>query len=254
MLRVEVPFHAPLRAHTAMQFGAVFARGLAWPWVNSGWLWLFMQAPLLWFTGRLIQQRRALTIPERLALGLGLLAALHAAAVAYSRGGGLIEARPLSRYQDVLVLGVAANFFLLLQLAAANRTVRIATLGWTGLLLAGLLTLTTTNLSLHLPYKRAQDTASLAEVRAYLATGDATVFTRDPEHTGPHPDPAVVRRVLDDPYLRKILPAELSDPSARPPWVITWSPWLVLLSGSWLIVAALRCGRAKSVPPVSQKR
>jgi hypothetical protein len=211
--------------------------------VNSGWLWLIMQAPLLWFTTQLICRRHPPSAAERLALGLGLLSGLHAAAIAYSRGAGLPDARPLSRYQDPLLLGVAANLFLLLSLAPRHRVGRPAALTWTGTLLTGLLALTTTNLSLHLPYKRAQDAASLGQIRAYLATRDDTVFAGNPQFPSPLPDAMTARRVLDDPRLLPLLPEEIADPAARPPWLIRSSPWLALLSGGavlWVVIRSLR--------------
>ena len=238
-LRVEVPQHETLRAHSLTQFGAVFVRCLGWPWVNSSWLWLVMQAPLVWFIAHLIRRRSPLNGGERLALGLGLLAGLHAVAVACSRGAGLVEARPLSRYQDPLLLGVAANLFVLLQFVPLRLSGRIAALVWSGILLAGLIPLTATNLSVNLPFKRAQDDASLAQVRSYLSAHDATVFTRDPEFTGPHPDPAVVRRVLDDPLLRPLLPVEFSKTSSHPPGLIALGPWLALVGSVLLLGVAI---------------
>ena len=242
-LQVEAPQHAPLHAHTLEQFRAVFFRCLSWPWVESSWLWLFLQAPLLWFTATLIRRRTPPNAIDQFALGLGLLAVLHAAAVAYSRGAGLVDARPLSRYQDPLLLGVAANLFILLKFAAQGRTARIFALFWAGIFLAGLLTLTTTNFSLHLPFKRAQNTANLSQIRSYLATHDAAVFSQDRTSSLLHPDSAVVRRVLDDSQLRQVLPAEFSDHSARPPWLIAYSPWLTPLSAFALLLIAIQCAR-----------
>ncbi len=219
-LRIEVPLHEPLHAHSVGQFGSVFFRCLSWPWVDSGWIWLFLQAPLVWLVAELFRRRTIPTPVERLLLGLGLLTMLHAAAVAYSRGAGLLESRPLSRYQDPLLIGATTNLCILLVYAAANRQGRIATLLWTGLMLTGLLTLTTTNLSFHLPFKRAHDQASLAQIRTYLADHDASVFPSAQKITMLHPNTTVVQSVLDDPQLGRVLPREFSDATVRPPWLI----------------------------------
>lgn len=243
VLRVEVPLHEPLHAHSLGQFCAVFFRCLSWPWVDSPWSWLVLQAPLAWLAVNTLRRRTSLTSGERFVLGLGLLAVLHAAAVAYTRGAGLFEARPLSRYQDPLLLGVTANLFVLLKFAVKPRPGRIAALLWTGSLLTGLLMLTTTNLSLHLPFKRYQDSASLAQVRAYLTTNDASVFTQEQPEATIHPNIAVVKQVLDDPPLRRILPREFFDEKVRPPWLIEYSPWLALLSAIGLILAASKSNR-----------
>src|ERR1700712_2252958 len=98
-----------MHARSFVQFGNVFFRCLAWPWVNSSWLWIVMQAPSFWFLATLVRRRDSPSVVDRLALGLIVLTGLDAAAVAYSRGAGLPDFRPLSRYQDPLLLGVAAN-------------------------------------------------------------------------------------------------------------------------------------------------
>jgi hypothetical protein len=242
-LRAVVPQHEALRAHSPAQFGAVFFRCLSWPWVDSGWLWLGLQAPWLWLVARRCLRRLPPDPREQFILGLGLLAVLHAAAVAYTRGAGLPEARPLSRYQDALLFGVAANLLVLLNFAEPNRAGRIAALGWTGVLLAGLLTLTTADFSLSLPFKRAQGAAGLAQVRAYLATHDPAVFTPEGKFFPLHPDPAVVRHVLDDPQLRPVLPREFSNSSLRPPWLIEFSPWLTMASAGGLLLMAIKSPR-----------
>lgn len=240
-LRVEVPLHEPLRAQSPAQFCAVLFRCLSWPWVDSNWLWLVLALPWLWFTTNVLRRKTPPDAMERFILGLGLLTALHAAAVAYSRAAGLPGFRPLSRYQDPLVLGVIANLLVLLRLAGQNRSGRIAAILWSGTLLAGLLTLTTTNLSLHLPFKRIRDTAGLAQIRSYLTTNDAAVFVPVLHMPPLHPNITVVQRVLDDPQLRRVLPREFFDEKVRPPWLIEYSPWLTLLSATALILAAIKC-------------
>lgn len=106
-------------------------------------------------------------------------------------------------------------------------------------MLAGLLTLTTTNLTLNLPYIRDRDAVSLLQVREYIETHDATIFTRDPQHPGPHPDPSAVLLVLDDPLLRNFLPAEFFDSVARLPRLIQFSPSLGLISALALILIVI---------------
>jgi hypothetical protein len=236
MLYVEPARQLPLHAQNVAQFYAVFSRCLGWPHVNSPWLWLVMQMPLVVLLVRHWFRRVPLDALDRYALALAIFAALQAAAVAHNRAGGLIDARPLSRYQDPLLLGVAANCFAVLRFAAAsNRGARILALGWAAGGAMGLLTLTTTNLSFNLPYKRAQDTASIGQVRQYLSTADAGVFTRDPAYPGPHPNPQVLQQVLDDPILRPVLPAiffsrESESAPGMKPWLIAQGRILFFLA------------------------
>lgn len=255
-LRVAAPHHDSLHARSIGQFLAVFTRCLSWPHVDSAWWWIAMQAPLATLCVLRWRARAPLSSAERFAVALAAFAMLQAAAVAYSRGAGLFESRPLSRYQDPLLLGVAAQLFAAVQLAAeCGRRVRLALLGWSALALGGLVQLTATNLSLHLPFKRAQDHASLAQVRAYLNTGDASVFSRESPFAGPHPDPAEVIRVLDDPVLRPVLPAAFRDDEA-PPWLIRRAPTLTLAALLMLVTAfavSSRHGSKRPHAPVPAK-
>ena len=243
-LTPPTPWHVPLHAKNVSQFFAVFTHCLAWPWVNDGVFCYAMQLPLAALMFIRWRKREPLDSAERCALALGLFSALHAAAIAYSRGGGLLDARPLSRYQDPLLLGITAQLFAVARLGVIGaRATRIALLLWGGIALAGLIGLTETNLTLHLPYKRSQDRASLAMTREYIATGDASVFTRNANFSGPHPNPKVVQRVLDEPKLRAILPAELLSAEAPPRtaslWLIQFSPILTLVAGTALLAALI---------------
>ncbi len=241
-LSSQPPQHASLHAHDLFTFIGVTARGLSWPHVNSPILCLVVQSPavaavLLSWTGR-----RPLSTAERSALALALFAALQAAAIAYSRGNGLPEGRPLSRYQDAFVLGAVAQCFLALRLAETYaRTGRLFATGWAATVAVGLLSLSTFNLSVNLPYKRAQDKASLTQVREYLKTHDGTVFTRDPLFPGPHPDPDHVKQVLDDPVLRRVLPKifftdKPESASGTRPWIIEHGRMLFTFASVSLLV------------------
>ena len=205
-----------------------------------------MQLPLAWLVFERWWRREPLDAAERCALALGLFGVLQAAAIAYSRGAVLPESRPLSRYQDPLLLGAAGQLFAVLKiLVRPGSAGRVGGLLWGGVALGGLIGLTTTNFTLHLPFKRTQDRANLAIVRAYAVSGDSSVFTRDPNFSGPHPDPRVVRRVIDDPALRATLPAEVLAPdgnqTATYPRIIRESPLLTAASATvFLFLLALR--------------
>lgn len=120
-----------------------------------------------------------------------------------------------------------------------GRALRFTPIVWGAALALGLVALTLTNLSLNLRFKREQDAASLAQVRDYLALHEASVFSRDPRFPGPHPDPKVVQRVLDDPILRPHLPAALiaSAPESTTPWIIAHGAALTVLAGAAFIAA-----------------
>lgn len=253
--RVDVAFHAPLQARSVEQFAAVFSRCLSWPYVDSPWWWIAVQLPLAALLIRRWTTNTPLVAAERFAVGLVAFAVLQSAAVAYSRGSGLLEMRPLSRYQDPLLLGAAAHCFAALILAGEfGRRGRLACLGWSTMMIAGLLQLTTTNLSLNLPYKRVQDAIGMVQVQTYLKEGDPAGLTVDPRHPGIHPDPKAVQRVLDDPILRPMLPRTFFT-DGRPestrgakPWVIAQGGVLFLLSVVGLGLALARSSRVVRAP------
>lgn len=222
-LQGQAPHHAYLRARSFGEFWAVFTRCLAWPHVDRGWLCLIMQLPLASLLFLRWRRREEFTPADRAAFALALFSGLTAAAVAYGRAAGLPDARPLSRYQDPLLLGAAAQLFAMLQLATLLPRGRLAALLWCGSAMAGLLALTETNLTRNLPYKRANDRASLAFVHTYLATGDATLFTRDATARAMHPsDPLAVKRIMDNTELRPFLPRELREPPTGAPFLFPW--------------------------------
>lgn len=237
-LQVTVPGHVPLRAVSLAQFVSVMLRCLAWPWVNVPWAALLVQAPALWFVWSLVRERRRPETTERALLILVLWSWLHAAAIAWSRGAGLPDGRPLSRYQDPLVLGAAAQCMILLQLAVVSPRARLAGLLWAGCVLAGILTLTTHVLSVNLPFKRRQDAVGLSQIRDYLTTRVPDVFGHESGFPALHPDSGVVRTVLDDPVLRPRLPREFTDREALPPWWVRHGPWLLVPAWGSLLTAA----------------
>ncbi len=239
-LQVEAPHHAYLRAKDWSGFLTVALHCLSWPWVESLWLWLPAQAPVIWLTITLLRERRRPEAAERFLLGLVLWAVLHAVAIAWSRGAGLPDGRPLSRYQDPLLIGAAANFLILARLIAHQPRVRIATLVWTGLVLAGLLMLSTHVLSLNLPFKRQQDAAGLAQIRSYLATRDPAALNHESGFAPLHPNPAVVHQVLEETVLQPVLPQEFTKPAAKPPAGVRLGFWLTILATAGLLFAAMR--------------
>ncbi|HEY4246038.1 MAG TPA: hypothetical protein VGM64_04225 [Lacunisphaera sp.] len=250
----SAPQHAAFHSESIINFLAVFAHCLAWPWINDGLFFLVMQLPLVWLVLARWREKNPLTPMERCALALGLFGFLQAAAIAYSRGGVLPGFRPLSRYQDPLLLGVVGQLVAMIILFSSRaRFIRIAGLVWCAVAMAGLITLTETNFTVHLPFKRAQDRANLAIVRTYAATHDPAAFTSDPDFSGPHPNPRVVQKVIDDPSLRSTLPAEILAPAstdiASLPWCIRHSAGLTATSALLLLCALGLSLRRKSNRP-----
>lgn len=241
MLNVRAPHHASLQVHSARQLIAVVMQGLAWPWLNHPWMAGLMQSPLLVLGLRAVRRKTSLSSREWCAVALWLYVIFHICAVAYSRGAGLPDDRPLSRYQDPLLLGVIAQIFAGLLLARQLGIVgRISFILWLTVLVSGLLLLTEVNLTLNLPYKRAHDAASLANIRDYVATGDSAKLHRTYGLVELPENPEVMHQVLDQPDLRSVLPPALfaPDPDAafRPPAVISIWPRLIGITSIVLLL------------------
>lgn len=235
--------HTYLKAHSIGEFLAVFTRGLAYPFIEQPLLFPLLQAPFVAALVRLVRQRRAPNATEGTALALVLFSILNAAAIAYSRGAGLVDHLPISRYQDSLVFGVIGNATLLFLLCARLPRGRIVAVTWIATATLGLVLLGAGSLTFNLPFKAQQNNTAAAMIAAYRETRDPAVFEAEPPFLRPHPSPASVISVLDDPLLGPILPPEIRDGTSSKPWLVEFSPWLALISGVLLasaLVLALR--------------
>jgi hypothetical protein len=240
LLRVEEPGHRALQAQSVAQFFAVFLRCLAWPGIERPLLALVMYAPIGWLVVHLLRSRRQPTPAEACALGLALLGVCNAGAIAFSRGAGLIDHLPLSRYQDALLPGVVANLYLVLVSWPRARPARLAAAGWCGLLLLGGATLAAGSLTTNLPFKRLQNQLFRVQIDGYLATRSQAVFAQGSSWLRPHPDTALVATVLDTPALQRHLPPVLrGEPDPSPP-LIGYAPLGAALCAAALAIALVR--------------
>jgi hypothetical protein len=210
LIRVEVPAHDVLKARSFLQFSGITLRTMAWPAIHYMWLIVVLQLPGCFLLWRLLRDGVSLTKPERLAVAIVILGTLHAMAVAYSRGRNLPDGLPLSRYCDPLLPGFVAQGFALFMLSTHARW-RWTRLIWSGAALVGLLTLTTTNLALHLPLKALQNRERAQALTAYLKSGDAQILEMSHPVLRIHPAPSVVVQALENPHLRKALEPVLAD-------------------------------------------
>ncbi len=245
-LRPGVGARDQLHATDFSQLVGMFVHCLSWPYIESSTAWLVLQAPLVWLLVRALRQRRWPDAGERLVVALGIFAGVLALAMAYTRGSVL--QRPIPRYQDTLMLGLMANLAVVVRAAATGPRVRIAAALWVGFALIGLMQLSANTLALQLRIKTIQDRNGLAEIRSYVASRDPRVFLADPQETSLSLDWNSMLQVMNDPILQPILPEEFRDPSVKPPALIRYSPYLLLLSLSGL-ACSLALSFRRSVPP-----
>lgn len=198
-------------ADSPQQFLAAFLVQLGWPaqWPGAAVLLYF---PSFLLALRLRQNPRAANA-DRVALALALWAAAQAAAFALGRGSYLGF---VSRYGDLLALGVLANGFSLWRLLHRQTSWRPLTLvtlmaaAWLAAVGHGLGWIST---RAHTEYFHERAPVWIVmrrdAVRQYLATKDPSQLATETVRGILYPDPAVVATVLDQPGIRQLLPASL---------------------------------------------
>ena len=227
-LRVEVPHHRLLMAHSAMEFVVSLGKYLAWPWIVVPPFAPFNLLPLLLLAWCYLRDRQTQMPAEELVLGLGLWVVLQDAATAYARGAQLY---PQWRYMDatcfVMIVNCLSIVMLLRRRFGGSRRMKILWLTvfslWGLAGATGLTLLSSRAWSFDLPERRYFSRCQLENMRTYLATDDVRVFDGKPKQHLPlyEGDPFAPRpehqgeklvKYLDNPWVRPILPACVRDP------------------------------------------
>jgi hypothetical protein len=206
-LRVTHPPHEILKAASIGAWLNVFARSLAWPYCAMPLLIIVTYLPWAISTFLMLRTSEARSRSRsEILFGLGVWVIAESAAIAYARGadGNITIA---SRYMDILGLGAILNVFCVVILVkrthwmGKHRSVAIVCGAlWIAGLLRGALLLSDQKLSepgkeVLLPMEE--------NVRGYVATRDQKYLTGDL----PYPHANQLAEWLDDPTIRKILPA-----------------------------------------------
>jgi hypothetical protein len=218
--------HAPLRAHTAVEFLRALAHNIAWPWIDSPQLALIVWLPVGLLLLTMGWRRAQTTELERLVLGLSAWVVFNAGAVAYARGGA--AALPATRYMDFLSLGVVANAMAfstaLNQAGTSTMTKRLAwgaLAGWLVFATVGVDWLTQRTLA-DLANWRQFFAAHAANVRRFVITAERAEFTsKRPLYDLPFPDAQTLANILERSDIRRILPAAIRQPLRVEPRVIS---------------------------------
>ncbi|MFM9081420.1 MAG: hypothetical protein ACKOTE_15045 [Opitutaceae bacterium] len=218
-LRVEVEWHAHMKAKSAQDIALSLLHSLQWPWRGQPWA-----AVVLWLPWALAAWRVAVS-PSGSASGrdsggilvttLGGWVVLQLLATAYARGAG--GDYPASRYMDTLAFGVAVNGLALAWLArgssASANPKRFTTPAlvavWTLTLGIGI-HIFLRDIVVH-ELKGAREYYDKAEghLRRYLATNDPA-FLAHPDI--PYPSAQGIIDYLSNPALRGMLPAPVPPP------------------------------------------
>ena len=226
MASPPLPHHEPLRAKTIADFAGALGRNLAWPWIEDPrWgilMWLPMSALLL----AVLWRRAQTTLFEQFTIGLGVWVALQAGAIAYGRGAG--APAPAARYQDFLSLGFVANTMALLVGLDHTRSGTLVKRLAAGALACWLLVTVVgfdrlvKGTFIDLTVWGQYWSTGTANVRRFIITGNLAELTskRSPSQL-PYPDAHSLASLLEDPYIRRILPAAVRQPVRVEPREVT---------------------------------
>ncbi len=210
--RVEVAYHAQLKAKTLHDFGLSLLRSLAWPLTGRDWAGLVLWTPWALLTGRALFGRGEKSAPAALAItALGGWVVVQLLATAYARGAGADY--PASRYMDTLTFGALVNVAALCRLATESASERVSRPGlallagvWLTLFTLGLCDLLERNLRHELPDTRKYYFLAEQHMRGYLSSDD-------PRHLAfpdiPYPSAEGLIERLRHRSLRTVMPAEI---------------------------------------------
>ena len=217
MMSAPIAHHAPLKARTIGEFAGALGHNLSWPWIEYRWLSVAMWLPVAALLVAAIWRRGKTTALERLVFGLAIWVVLSAAAIAYGRGAG--APMPATRYMDYLSLGFLANTMALVaavERAGAVQTMRRLALavlaGWLIWVSAGVDQLARRSLDEVMVW-RGFFANHVVNLRRATGSGDfAPLMVQAPLSGLPYPDPARLTTLLQDAYIRQILPAAVRAP------------------------------------------
>jgi hypothetical protein len=198
-----------LRAKGFLDFFRKFGTFAAWPFEN----WLF--GPILWLpimilAWRQISSRKVSGLFEQFLMALGIWTLLQAAAFAYTRG------YMYDRYQDILAMGSLANFAALLLLLRPlyNGVLRRASIVLGAVALVACAGLAAFHWGMPPDLLRRHIFLDIEEKNTaiYLITGDTSSLVGKPFMHIPYPNAQRLIAVLEDPLVRRILPAGIRAP------------------------------------------
>jgi hypothetical protein len=215
-----VTWNAANRAGTLWQFTLSFANQLTFPLFTVPWLLPLLQLPVLWW---LVSAMRDPDRKESVSpvAGLLLFQILHAAVLAFARGGFANAASP--RYCDLQAVSVLLNAAALAWLWHRQPSLlpqRIAlTAAWTVAVAIGLQFRTDEAFADYLPNFRRTREAEVEHFRRFVATGDEKEILDPPDSEVGAPRffrPRLVA-LLADPGIRKLLPVSIRPPVSLQP-------------------------------------
>jgi hypothetical protein len=225
LLRVEVPHHRLLQAHSLGEFLISLGNNLAWPWIVVPPYAVFNLFPLLLLGWMYATSREESPPAEKVVLGIGIWVYLQLVATAYARGAG--GSLPFWRYMDtssfIMITDCLSMALLLTHYRHRLRPARpwlwySAAAAWCLVCLAGLWLLTDRASRLDIPEREFYQRMWVRTTREFVVTDDMQAILNKPFPYIVRPDnPQAEADLIRNPHIRRILPACVRNPLAVTP-------------------------------------
>jgi hypothetical protein len=231
-LRVEVPHHKRLMAHSVAEFLLYFGKYLAWPWIVLPAFAIINLVPLLVLAWFYLRERRLEMPAEEMILLLAFWVGLQGAATAYTRGAQIY---PQWRYMDSTSFLMVANCLSIAILLSRHlrgsprKAIWVGVFGfWGAACSIGLVLLTLRAWQIDIPERQFYFHCQLLNTRTFLASQDIRLLDNKPNPELPlyEGDPNAPRplhageklaKYLASPWARSILPACVREPQVMVP-------------------------------------
>jgi hypothetical protein len=231
LLKVDVPHHERLRAHSVMDFVIAMGNNLAWPWIVVGPWAIFNFLPtglLAWYY---LRSREQSVGAEELTLATGFWTLISAAATAFARGAG--GATPQWRYMDATSFALPVNAIAILIILQRYRSrgflgrlESFAALAWAIANAAGLFLLVQRACSVDIPEREFYQRVQLRHVRIFMVTDRIPDLGAKVKEERSLTFPNILAWILRYPDIRSRLPACAREPLPVVPSVATNSAFV----------------------------
>ncbi len=213
LLIVRVSHHEVLIANNITEFMLTFSKSLAWPWVTHPFVSLLLYLPFLVFVFRMLWLRQKPSKAELFVLALGGWVILQSASIAYARGAGGMT--PVSRYMDILALGIIINLLSLIFISSnlprwTNPYLNIYSILWKFLIIFGIGNLVMVSSWPGMQLRNQNYNEYSKNIREFIRT--SKLETLQKPNIIPHPNAEFLASLLSNPKLRAILPHRLAIP------------------------------------------
>lgn len=199
--------HAVIKSQSIWQFIYAVLYAISWPLPRG--LGLIVYVPAFVFVYKKWQKRDVLNTNELFIIGLLLFAVGQIFVLSYARAS-IIGA---TRYYDFYIVGVLANLAFLFKLISENKNTWLLEgkkwlYIWTILVLLGFVGRIPPTVR-HIINRHNKAVAYQKYLRAYLCTDDPTYIQNAPANGLPFPDRQYLKKLLDNPTIRAILPENI---------------------------------------------